>query len=278
MMGDEKMDRPMIEGLYPVGYVVSEWHRTDKVQVGDQLAVIKVCEEYLPALHRINEHSHFWILSWFHEAKRSILRVKPMRINPDLPEYGVFGLRTPSRPNPIALTLVRLIKIENNELHVSGLDAIDGTPVLDIKPYFESDIVFSPQTSYIVPQNDDMRRGHFRKQAFMHHGEVCSGLELGVEMALLAEDYFGKIQDSAITITIQGDACVADVLQGLTRARLANPARFHYIGQDEKTEVCWRRGEQAIMMRQHPETGKVVITELRWLDGKKTAKGESSCS
>ncbi len=254
----EKNDKAIISGMTPVGYVVSEWRSTEKISVGGTPAVIEMVDEYLPALHRITEHSHFWILSWFHQADRSILRTRPTRINGDLPEYGVFGLRTPSRPNPIGLTLVQLEKLEGSQLHVSGLDAIDGTPILDIKPYFESDIVFSPRTAYIYSKDPDMRRANFRKQALAHHGEACSSLELGVKMALLADEYFGQIQSPDVKLTVRGDACLADVLQALTRSRLANPARFHYVERSSVVEVEWQKGDRGITMQQCSEGGLLV--------------------
>lgn len=247
-----------VGNLNPVGYVISDWKATDRVQIGDQQAVIHLFDEYLPALKNITAHSHFWILSWFHESDRSVLKTRPVRINASAAEYGVFGLRTPARPNPIALTLVELIKLKDNKLYVLGLDAIDGTPVLDIKPYFEMDIIFSPRTPYICPSNHEHRRANFYKQALLHHGEACAGLELGAQMALLAAEHFGQIQAPDVKVFVKGDACLADVLQGLSRARLASPARFEYKAA-AINEVCWQKGEHSITMRQHPETGKAEI-------------------
>ena len=112
---------------------------------------------------------------WFHKADRDILTVVPGKVNSNLPEYGVFSLRAFSRPNPIALSLVRLERVEDNLLFVSGLDAIDGTPVLDIKPYYEQEIVFSPVTPYIRPLKREMRQKIFIKQALLHHQENAPG-------------------------------------------------------------------------------------------------------
>ena len=73
------------------------------------------------------------VLSWLHEADRSSLTVHP-RGDLKRPEQGVFGTRAPSRPNPIGLHRVRLLGIDGPRLHVSGLEAIDGTPIVDLKP------------------------------------------------------------------------------------------------------------------------------------------------
>jgi tRNA-Thr(GGU) m(6)t(6)A37 methyltransferase TsaA len=77
------------------------------------------------------------MLSWLHEADRSVLRVHP-RGDLSRPEAGVFSTRAPSRPNPIGLHRVRVLGVDGPRLHVSGLEAIDGTPIVDLKPILGS--------------------------------------------------------------------------------------------------------------------------------------------
>ncbi len=74
------------------------------------------------------------VLCWMHEADRKRFTVHP-RDRRDLPERGVFATRSPHRPNPISIHTVELLAVSGNVLHVRGMDAIDGTPVLDIKPH-----------------------------------------------------------------------------------------------------------------------------------------------
>ena len=100
-------------------------------------AQVIIDPSYEKALDGIESFSHIVIVFWLHKVKkgeRLIMRVHPYR-NPTLPLKGVFATRSPVRPNPIGLTVVKLIKRKANMLTVVGLDAIDGTPVLDIKPY-----------------------------------------------------------------------------------------------------------------------------------------------
>jgi tRNA-Thr(GGU) m(6)t(6)A37 methyltransferase TsaA len=73
------------------------------------------------------------VLTWLHRARRDILRVYP-RGNPDNAEEGVFSTRSPDRPNPIGLHRVRIIDVDDNRIRVRDLEAIDGTPIVDIKP------------------------------------------------------------------------------------------------------------------------------------------------
>lgn len=129
--------------LNPVGIVKSEIKDGKIMPLTGVTAKIEVFPKYKEALDRIDESSHLWILSWLHKAPRNTMKVVPKKVNPLSDEFGVFAIRCPARPNPIALTLVELNKVEDNILYVTGLDAIDGTPVLDIKPYFKSDIVLS---------------------------------------------------------------------------------------------------------------------------------------
>jgi L-fuculose-phosphate aldolase len=74
------------------------------------------------------------VICWMHRADRARLRVHP-RDQEELPERGVFSTRSPHRPNPVSLHTVTLLSIEGSVLRVRGMDAIDGTPVVDIKPY-----------------------------------------------------------------------------------------------------------------------------------------------
>jgi tRNA-Thr(GGU) m(6)t(6)A37 methyltransferase TsaA len=90
----------------------------------------------------VESFSHLFILYWLHEI--SIKAKERLKTHPrgrkDMPLLGIFATRTPYRPNPIGLTLVELLKIEGSILTVRGLDAFDGTPILDIKPYDKWDV------------------------------------------------------------------------------------------------------------------------------------------
>jgi tRNA-Thr(GGU) m(6)t(6)A37 methyltransferase TsaA len=89
------------------------------------------------ALLGLGPGSDVIVLSYFHQADRDVLQVHPMG-NLDNPLRGVFATRSPARPNPIAVTSARIERIDDNVLHVVGLDALDGTPVLDIKSHAEA--------------------------------------------------------------------------------------------------------------------------------------------
>ncbi|MGF3523179.1 MAG: tRNA (N6-threonylcarbamoyladenosine(37)-N6)-methyltransferase TrmO [Candidatus Bathyarchaeia archaeon] len=122
--------------LEPVGFVKTD-ARGDEVKDRRRLSQIVVRKELIEALEGIAGFSHLFVLFWLSEispVQRQTLKVHP-RGRRDLPLVGVFAVRTNLRPNPIGLTLVELVKCEGAVLTVRGLDAFDGTPVLDIKPF-----------------------------------------------------------------------------------------------------------------------------------------------
>jgi len=120
----------------PVAFVQTE---AVGAEVRDKNVVSRIVfrEEYVEALEGVEEFSHLFVLFWLHEM--SFKNRKHMKVHPrgrsDMPLLGIFATRTPRRPNPIGLTRVKLLKVEGNTITVQGLDAFDGTPVLDIKPF-----------------------------------------------------------------------------------------------------------------------------------------------
>ena len=93
---------------------------------------VDVFPEYAEGLRDLNGFSHVMLLYHFHEAAASKLLVTPFL---DSEPHGVFATRAPTRPNPIGLSVVKLSSIEGHTLHVENVDILDGTPLLDIKPY-----------------------------------------------------------------------------------------------------------------------------------------------
>jgi tRNA-Thr(GGU) m(6)t(6)A37 methyltransferase TsaA len=135
--------------MKPVGYVKTE-AVGDEVKEKNRISQIIIHPELVSALDGITSYSHLYVLFWMHEIpeeKRMMLKVHP-RGRMDMPLTGVFAVRTNLRPNPIGLTLVEFVKVEDNVLTVRGLDAFNETPVLDIKPYDYWDIA----TNIRVPE------------------------------------------------------------------------------------------------------------------------------
>ena len=126
--------------LKPIGVVRNEIKETGKKDWNTVVSEIIFDPSWQKALSHIEEFSHLIIIYWMHRVlpeQRQITEVHPGG-RQDLPLVGVFASRSPMRPNPLGVTTVKLIGRDGNILKVSGLDAIDGTPVLDIKPYIPS--------------------------------------------------------------------------------------------------------------------------------------------
>jgi tRNA-Thr(GGU) m(6)t(6)A37 methyltransferase TsaA len=124
--------------LQPIGVVKSEVRQSPSPAYdwSNIVSTIEIDSGLTEMLEGLEQFSHLIVLYWMHQTKTGQLPVKvhPRR-NPELPLVGLLATRSPHRPNPIGKATVSLLKRSHNLLTVAGLDAIDDTPVLDIKPY-----------------------------------------------------------------------------------------------------------------------------------------------
>ena len=123
--------------LHPIGVIHSPHTREKATPIQPVYAegikgTVEVFPEYAEGLRDIEGFSHIYLLYHFHKAEPIRLIAKPYLEDVS---HGVFATRTPHRPNPIGLSVVRLSKCEGNILHIEDVDVLDGTPLLDIKPY-----------------------------------------------------------------------------------------------------------------------------------------------
>ncbi|SCG85381.1 tRNA (N6-threonylcarbamoyladenosine(37)-N6)-methyltransferase TrmO [Methanobacterium congolense] len=122
--------------LEPIGVVISPYKdREDAPRQGRESEVVSkiiIFEDYKEGMEGLEDRSHLIVLYWANRADRNILKVVPPS---KTQKRGVFATRSPSRPNPISMCIVDLLEINGKILRVKGLDALDGSPVLDIKPY-----------------------------------------------------------------------------------------------------------------------------------------------
>ena len=123
--------------LAPIGRVVNDIEYPSDVKWESVASEIVISPQLVEALDGIDGFSHVVIIFYLHkvgEDRRSVLKVHPQG-RQELPLTGVFATRSPVRPNPIGVTVVKLLERQENVLKVLGLDAYDGAPVLDVKPY-----------------------------------------------------------------------------------------------------------------------------------------------
>ena len=126
-------------GLHFIGRLRTPW--TDRANCpkngreSEAPCTVELDPRLAPALEGLAGTTHLWLLYWMDRAPRDLLVQVPRHYGKG---RGTFALRSPARPNPIAMSAVRLLGIRGNVLDVVGLDCLDGTPLLDIKPYFPS--------------------------------------------------------------------------------------------------------------------------------------------
>ncbi len=121
--------------MVPVGYVENDYlEPVYNEEVYSKVSKIVLMKEFTDGLYRIEDFEKLYILFYFSKSKGYKL-IHRRRYDGEI--SGVFASRSPYRPNGIGLTIVELLNVEGNVLHVRGLDAINGTPVLDIKPYIK---------------------------------------------------------------------------------------------------------------------------------------------
>ncbi len=136
----------------PIGYVSSSRAAAEDDRWDAEISTIRLLPEYGPeSLLGLSDFSHVEVLYHFHkvDASRVIKGARHPRGNLSWPLTGIFAQRGKNRPNRLATTVCRLIRVEGMVLRVSGLDAIDGTPVLDVKPVMKE---FLPRDSVTQPE------------------------------------------------------------------------------------------------------------------------------
>lgn len=146
--------------LYFIGRIRTPWtrrqdcpHNAREARERGDVCVVEVDPRYQAALKDVAGCSHLILLYWMSEARRDLVQQMPKHVSEP---RGTFALRSPVRPNPVALSVVRLLKIEGTTLSVVGVDCLDNTPLIDIKPYFAStDAVPEASVAWHRPQSEN---------------------------------------------------------------------------------------------------------------------------
>lgn len=208
----------------PIGVVHSPVTSIDEMPLAGVPASIEILPQYAAALDGIEEYSHLFVFSYMDQAGRDVLRASPRKLGQNLPEHGVFAMRSPARPNPIGLCVVRLLGRDGATLRVQPLDAVDGTPVIDIKPYAHGwDCIFSSrsQRAMVDPRFSaaDALADAIRV-ASNFHGEVCAGIVIGTRATMAGLRELGLSGEPRGTrrlmVFVESDRCMTDAVMALT--------------------------------------------------------------
>src|ERR1700722_16836213 len=126
-------------GVYFIGRIRTPWTRREEcpknARESDAVCTIEVDPRYAAALTGVESCSHLLVIYWMDKSRRDLVLQVPRTYGQ---HRGTFAPRSPARPNPIAASVATLLQVAGNQLSVVGLDCLDGTPLVDIKPYFAS--------------------------------------------------------------------------------------------------------------------------------------------
>ena len=209
---------------------------TDPVEMRKYESAIVIHDQFLDGLYRLDESSHITVVYYFDQSKDYTLQTHVYS-----GEFkGVFASRSPKRPSSIGVTTVKLLKIDNNRLYVRGLDALNNTPVLDIKPF-----VAKLDSSEIAEIDEERRKQNPRREIMEYinrgnlkelllmtgqiHGHYCSGVTSGVIASYLAMKKLTAVTDGMedIVAIVEINSCFVDGVQFVAGCTLGNNALIY---------------------------------------------------
>ena len=147
--------------MEPIGIIKSPIREGRDDGWGEVVSELHVTPAFAAGLEGLDQFSHALVIYWMHASSFTPDNdlVRRPRGRADMPELGIFAQRAKDRPNPLGITVVKLVSVEPDGLTVRGLDAIDGTPVLDLKPHFP--VFDSPAGAKVAPWVEVLMRGYF---------------------------------------------------------------------------------------------------------------------
>jgi tRNA-Thr(GGU) m(6)t(6)A37 methyltransferase TsaA len=212
--------------LRQVGVVRSPITERQEMPTLGAPAAVEIFEEFAPALLHFEKHTHVWVLAWLDTASRDPLQVTPRAVRGQGPDtlHGVFALRAPSRPNPIGLSAARVTSRSGLRIELDLLDFVDGTPVIDLKPYFVTrDLIFSARNAQIGrPADREALVEALLLQGSQFHGELCDDVRLAADIVANFRGEtlgFKDPENLEVEAPLQRPHLV-DALMGMTRASL----------------------------------------------------------
>lgn len=245
-----------------IGVVVNGFQEpTDPFEMRKYESEIIIRDEYAAGLHRIEENKYLQVIFSFHRSEG--FRLVGSRYDGEV--TGVFASRSPKRPSSIGITTVKLIERNDNRLRVNGLDALNGTPVLDLKPYEprldEASLEEVIKAKEIANPRQEIIRfikvGNLEQLLFKAgslHGHICPGLALGVIAGVYGMKEFGLNNDGMeeLLAIVETNNCFTDGIQYVSGCTLGNNALIYR--DFGKTAVTFtRRNGQGIRLVARPD-------------------------
>lgn len=251
--------------LTQIGTVSSEFDRpAGPDAMRDRESTVVVDPEYAEGLYRIEDGDHLKIVFYIHEADEPTLR-GPRRYGV---ERGTFACRSPNRPSPIGTTTVELLERDGRELRVAGLDAIDGTPVLDIKPYAPSldrpdetggGRRDAPRAAVERAIRNRDREALLRRAGAIH-GRYCPSLAVGVLAGVHAMRELSATSagTGGLLAVVETNSCFIDGVQVVTGCTIGNDALIYRdVGKTAMTLVSREDPDDGVRIRVTERTNAI---------------------
>jgi tRNA-Thr(GGU) m(6)t(6)A37 methyltransferase TsaA len=227
----------------PVGIVRNEIKERPAMTVFGVPSTIEIFEQFADGLLHFEKHSHIWVLAWLDQTGRDALQVTPrgIREQGSAGLHGVFSLRSPTRPNPIGLTAAKVLRRDGNHIEVDRLDFMDGTQVLDIKPYLVTrDMIYAAENAQIGrPASVDAIRESLLLQGAQFCGSVTPDVETAADVLarFRAEQLEFRDPEQWKIEVPQSRPGLADALMAMTRVRFAGGSIRLVEGNDLRIEA-----------------------------------------
>jgi len=253
--------------LVPIGMIHSPVHTPRDMPALGADGEIEIFPPYADALEGVERNSHLIVICWMHEADRTVTRASARKVAPGMPEKGVFALRSPSRPNPISVSTVSLLgKRAERVLAVSYLDMVDGTPVIDIKPYQSGfDCIFSStnadRSPFLGKMPVERYQANLLREAVGYHGEYCLQVAMAVRMALAASRHLGgDLRRESVRYILGPNPCINDAMIGMTGVRFGNSRLIVPDQWPACSDYCLAVPGRTVIIRimDHPESIETI--------------------
>lgn len=222
-------------------------------------AEIEIFPEFEDGLLHIEANTHIWVVGWLEGADRERLQIVRPAYEPSRRRRGVFGLRSTTRPNSLAISPARLLAVRGELLELESLDFIDGTPVVDIKRYSPSyDVLFSARSSrdrFLRDKADPNWMGELEVEAGHFYGAINAEIIAGARLIqYLAVSWNVAPKDPELRVTVGSSAEIAvlvDAVQALTastfgsgRLRMVEGASIRFAYRDRRLTAIPNRSPE----------------------------------
>ncbi|MBN2359327.1 MAG: tRNA (N6-threonylcarbamoyladenosine(37)-N6)-methyltransferase TrmO [Deltaproteobacteria bacterium] len=259
--------------LEPIGVVRSSLAAPGEPPPWGVPAAIEVAPQFADALVGIERSSHLYVLAFLQQADRSALSARPRRMAPAASPIGVFASRSPARPNPVSLTVCRLLRRDGLRLDVDALDLADGTPVVDLKPYNPGwdNVSCATRERRAAPDalGDRQLLACLQRALTCHLGADAAtpAARAALAAACLATRHFGvDIRDPRLRAAVNRIDLTADALLGLLGATLSSQ-RLIAIAQSAPLRIAVACELEALLFCEQATTATALMAtepDLVW--------------